>query len=373
MRLNFRTPAGRWVGYLPGLLVCLVQLAYILLLPREVAAQPAATNKTPGTSEHSTCDATDHASRAAPRIKAYPNAQVWTDANRASEEFPGFKWIGEYVRDDQALQVTTAEGKFYLSTYHGGLPGAGWDLSPIEHEWVDLKDMDKRLAAWHKIDRSAKVTGRQPPPGATILFDGSNADQWHQGKLAGASLKAGTRTKQRFQDFELYLEFLVPLKPEPPLGHPHRGNSGVFALGAYEIQIADTFGLDLNPNAWTESTLLKPFDTWCGSVYGIRPPEINMCLPPLAWQSLTINFKAARFRETDNGLQKISPAVVSVIHNGVEVHHQIELPSGTGGGREGLRPEVPNGPIVLQDHSNPNLFRNVWIVEKNTDKQQKSR
>ncbi|MEM6692233.1 MAG: DUF1080 domain-containing protein, partial [Planctomycetota bacterium] len=204
------------------------------------------------------------------------------------------------------------------------------------------------------------VVGKQPPSDAIVLFDGSRTDAWQDAKTENGFLKAGTRTKEKFRDFRLYLEFMIPLKPEPPISHPHRGNSGVFAVGAYEVQIADTFGLDMSDSAWTDIPRLKPVNTWCGSIYGISEPSVNMCLPPLTWQSLEIDFRAARF---DRG-KKVESAVMTVVLNGVVVQDSVVLPSGTGGGSSGPRREVGEGPVVLQNHSNPNLFRNVWIVPR---------
>lgn len=294
-----------------------------------------------------------------PIVRPYPDARVWQDAEVAAKEFAHFAAMGEYVREGQALQVVPAEGRFYFSLYQGGLPGAGWDGEVVAHRWVDPSAVEEQLEAWNKVDRSREVVGMQPPAGATVLFDGTSTDKWANGRMHDGCLMAGTRTKKIYKDFHLYLEFMVPLKPAPPLSHPHRGNSGVFAAGAYEVQLIDSFGLDMRPAAWSEQPMLKPADLWCGSIYGIRAPTINMCLPPLEWQSLEMEFRAARFE----GEKKVSPAVMTVRHNGVVVHDAVELPRGTGGGPAGPRPEVPEGPIVLQDHGNPNLFRNIWVVE----------
>lgn len=293
-------------------------------------------------------------------IRPYPNARVWRDRDVAAKEFAHFSAMGEYVRSGEALQVTPAEDRFYFSVYQGGLPGAGWKGDAVAHRWVDAGEVEEQLEGWTKVDRSHKVVGRQPPAGSTVLFDGSGTEQWVNGQTHNGCLMAGTRTKKIFRDFCLYLEFLAPLKPEPPVCHPHRGNSGVFAAGAYEVQLIDTFAADLDPEAWAEMPMLKPANTWCGSIYGIRAPTVNMCLPPLEWQSLEIEFRAARF----DGGKKVSPAVMTVTQNGVVVQDAVTLPSGTGGGPEGPRAEAPHGPIVLQNHGNPNLFRNIWVIEK---------
>jgi hypothetical protein len=86
-----------------------------------------------------------------------------------------------------------------------------------------------------------------------------------------------------------------------------------------------------------------------------------MCLPPLTWQSIDIDFTAARFDADEN---KISSAKITVHQNGVLVHDNFEIPSETGGGPSGPRKEVARGPIYFQNHGNPNQFRNVWVIEK---------
>lgn len=293
------------------------------------------------------------------KIRPYPNTPVWHDRNRAVREYPDYRFIGEYKRADKALQVTPAGGRFYLSVFSGGLPGDGWSGGPVAHRWVEPDKMREALQGWTKVDRSKSLVGKKPSEDAIVLFAGQDTSAWQNAKVEDGYLKPGCRTKRKFRDFRLYLEFQVPLKPEPPLSHPHRGNSGVFALGAYEVQISDTFALDPDPRAWREMAMLKPADTWCGSIYGIRPPQLNMCLPPLKWQSLEIKFSAARFQDGT----KVASAVMSVTHNGVLVHDKVELPRGTGGGPAGPRPEVAEGPIVLQDHGNPNRFRNFWLQE----------
>ena len=302
------------------------------------------------------------ASARKPRIEKYPEAAVWSDAETAAKEFSGLEFVGEFVQDNQGMQVTPAADKFYSVIYTGGLPGEGWDGSETIRQWHDAEAIKSALKGWKRVDRSSSHTGKRPPENAIVLFDGSNTKEWKNGQAKNGFLKAGTRTRKTFQDFHLYFEFLIPLKPEPPISHPHRGNSGVFALGAYEVQIADTFGLDPAPEAWQDNVMLKPVNTWCGSIYGIRAPDTNMTLPPLRWQSMEIDFTAARFKDG----KKVSPAVLSLIHNGVKVHDRIELPRGTGGGPSGPRKEVAKGPIVLQNHGNPNLFRNIWIVEKSS-------
>ncbi len=185
--------------------------------------------------------------------------------------------------------------------------------------------------------------------------------QWAHGKMKDGLLQAGAKTKKSdYQDFQLHFETLFPFKPELPLAHPWRGNSGVFALGAYELQVCDTFGVDFAPDRWEEDNVQKKPNTWCGGIYGLRAADVNVCLPPLSWQTFDLKFAAARFDDEE----KISNARMTVHQNGVKIHDDVEVTGGTGGGPKGPRPEVPTGPIYFQNHSNPNVFRNIWVIEE---------
>jgi hypothetical protein len=258
------------------------------------------------------------------------------------------------------MQVTIGKDLFYVSEYQGGLPGAGWDGGEIRHDRMDETSLEKTLMAYSKVDRSKSET-LLPPENAIVLFDGTNKDQFSFGKLSDGKLMAGAKTKkQDFTDFKLHFECLTPFKPGLPLSHPHRGNSGVFALGCYEVQVCDTFGLGLDEQSWKTEKLLKHPITACGSIYGIRAPDLNMSLPPLSWESFDIEFTAAKFDA--EGL-KSKDARMTVIQNGVTTHDDIALPRGTGGGPKGPRPEVASGPIYFQNHNNPNMFRNIWVVD----------
>jgi hypothetical protein len=124
-----------------------------------------------------------------------------------------------------------------------------------------------------------------------------------------------------------------------------RGNSGVYLQGRYEIQVLDSFGLAGESNE-------------CGAIYEQRAPRVNMSFPPLAWQSYDIDFEAAHF---DASGAKTADAVVTVRHNGVVIHDRVALEGPTGRGE----PEGPEpGPLLLQDHWNPVVYRNLWLVPR---------
>jgi hypothetical protein len=125
-----------------------------------------------------------------------------------------------------------------------------------------------------------------------------------------------------------------------------RGNSGVYLADQYEVQVLDSFGLE-------------GYDNECGGIYKAARPLVNMCFPPLSWQTYDIDFRVARF--TPDGKTKKENAFATVRHNGVPIHYNLELKSATPGGH---RADEHPGPIFLQDHGNPVRFRNIWILPR---------
>jgi Domain of Unknown Function (DUF1080) len=191
-----------------------------------------------------------------------------------------------------------------------------------------------------------------PPKDAIVLFDGRDLSGWARRgseQPAGWKIEDGAAvagggdivTKQTFTDFQLHVEFNVPLMPNAR--GQARGNSGVYLQGRYEIQVLDSFGL-------------VPQNGDCGAIYGQTPPMVNACRPPGQWQTYDILFHAPRF---DDGGRRIEKARVSVLQNGIWIQDDVEIEGGTTASMN-TDPRQP-GPIMLQDHGNPVRYRNVWL------------
>ncbi|HVR83150.1 MAG TPA: DUF1080 domain-containing protein [Planctomycetota bacterium] len=188
------------------------------------------------------------------------------------------------------------------------------------------------------------------PEGATIIDasqlmheDGKPCD-W---PLVDGALEVGKGhmiTKEKYQDFQLHVEFNIP---EPPEGAKDqaRSNSGVYLQRRYEVQILESYGQD------------PPLFNGCGSLYRQKAPDKNAAKKPGEWQTYDITFKAARFE----GGKKTAGARITVVWNGVKVHDDYEIKDKTGAGK----PEGPEpGPILFQDHGAKVKFRNIWILPR---------
>lgn len=197
--------------------------------------------------------------------------------------------------------------------------------------------------------------GSTPPSDAVVLFDGTDLSGWENGsgEAAGWKVEGGfmevvpgsgnIRTKEQFGDCQLHLEWAAP---EEVKGEGQgRGNSGVFLMGIYEIQVLDCFENPTYPDGTT------------GGIYGQNPPLVNACRPPGVWQTYDIIWNAPRF----DGENLVSPARVTVILNGVVLHHGKEL-LGPTTHRDiaEYSAHAPEGPLELQDHGDLVRFRNIW-------------
>ena len=303
--------------------------------------------------------------------------EAFTDPAKAG---PDFAVQGEYAGSiniqGQSVKVglhviAQGDGKFAGVGYHGGVPGDGWKKGDhrtrssgktengvttlvaddgqyrvrIENGKATALNLNgEALGTLDKLERKSPTLGAKPPAGAIVLFDGSNADHFPGAKMTDDHLlKAGAIGKDEFTDYTLHIEFRTPFMPTST--GQGRGNSGVYLQNRYEVQVLDSFGLEGENNE-------------CGGLYSVNAPMINMCYPPLSWQTYDIEHQAARF----DGDKKTQNTKITIKHNGVTIYDHYEMPRNTPGGAE---TETPGrGPIMLQDHGNPVVFRNIWVVEK---------
>ena len=200
----------------------------------------------------------------------------------------------------------------------------------------------------------------KPPSDAIVLFDGKDISKWvkkmdgspavwkvENGYLEVAAKTGDIRTKDSFGDCQLHVEFR---EPDPPKGEDQdRGNSGVFLMGLYEIQVLDSY------NSKTYA------DGQASAVYGQYPPLVNASRAPGQWQTYDIIWHGPRF---DASGKLTRPAHVTVFHNGVLTQDNVELTGPTG---HHVRPPYVAGPdklpLALQDHNHPVRFRNIWVRE----------
>lgn len=191
----------------------------------------------------------------------------------------------------------------------------------------------------------------RPPSDAVVLFDGRSLDAWDgagEWEVKDGALVAGKgdlRTRELFGDLQLHVEWMTPLSVSGAKVSD-RGNSGVFLLDRYEVQIFD--------NHLTNTIYA---DGMAGAIYGQHSPLVNASRAPGEWQTFDVVLTAPRFRP---GAE--SPGRVTVFHNGVLVQNATVLLGGT---RHRLLPDtsphpVP-APIRLQAHGSPVRFRNIWV------------
>lgn len=303
--------------------------------------------------------------------------KTWTDPEVALSEDPDFSIQGEYgsaKEGDTHLGVQVVAlgaGSFDAYVLESGLPGLGWTpdkartllkgarqddkivfessdksiTATIQNGKYMLTDKDGKKSELPRIERKSSSLGMTPPKDAVVLFDGSSAEQWEKGRVENGLLAAGCTSKQAFGSYRLHLEFRTPYKPAAR--GQGRGNSGIYQSGRWETQVLDSFGLDGKDNE-------------CGGIYSISKPKLNMCLPPLIWQTYDVDFTAAKF---DAAGKRTAWPRITVRLNGVLVHEDLELNKDFTTSAPFSTPLVnPEGPVHIQDHGNPVFFRNIWIV-----------
>ncbi len=194
---------------------------------------------------------------------------------------------------------------------------------------------------------------QQAPSDAIVLFDGKNCDAFVGGEKCKIEDGAftigpgGIRTKQDFGDIQLHLEFATPAEVKG--NGQGRGNSGVYLMGRYEVQILDSYENETY------------YDGQCAAIYKQSPPLVNASRGPGQWQTYDIIFDAPRFNE-DGSVAK--PTRVTVLHNGLLVQHDFDLLGGTAYDRPPSYTKHPEKqPFNIQYHGNPVRFRNVWVRE----------
>lgn len=197
----------------------------------------------------------------------------------------------------------------------------------------------------------AGKTGTAAPSDATVLFDGTTLDQFQKTlwKIRKGVLVAGRgnlQTKGVYGDCQLHLEWRAP---DPPRGKPENmGNSGIFFMGLYELQIYDSFSSKIYA------------DGSAAAIYGQTPPKVNVSRRPGEWQSYDVIFKAPVFKER----KLVEQGTITVLHNGVFVHNNTKiLGPAAHKTTKPYRPHAAKLPIMIQGHSSPVEFRNIWIRE----------
>ncbi len=194
-------------------------------------------------------------------------------------------------------------------------------------------------------------TDSDPPSDATVLFDGTDMSKWNNGENwpvkdgVVSSGKGPIVSKDQFGDCQVHVEWSAPL-PVKGSGQG-RGNSGIFLMGTYEIQVLDSYDNETY------------HDGQAGAIYKQTPPAANANRPPGQWNSYDIFWTAPRF--DDHG-KLTSPAYITAVHNGVLILNHFELKGDTPFNRPPqYRDHGPKGPISIQDHGNPVRFRNIWV------------
>ena len=266
---------------------------------------------------------------------------------------------------NRSLPVAIAAVAIALTSGCRTMPNSDSDAVAEWHEGLPNQHKSKWLVHDLRRPKPAKVspgaTSDAAPSDAVVLFDGTDLSEWvypgDEGKAAAWDIADGAMqlnntgsilTKQSFRDCQLHIEWANPNPPE--LEDQARGNSGIFFMNRYEIQVLDNYD---NPTY---------ADGYAGGVYGQHPPIVNACRPSGEWQSYDIVFRAPRF----DGDEVLEPARVTVFHNGVLTAHNAEFFGETVWRQAAqYKPEghPDEAPIQIQDHGDEQKmrFRNIWI------------
>ena len=286
--------------------------------------------------------------------KAVPGVGYVVAEQRRGEQGPSYRVVvkavesglvqktvvgwGAKIDQTATLRGTEGQGKLALS-------GGDW-----KGEIADGKLTAEGKAGKFELTFTVRKSPTElaaPPAGATVLlpYEAGKAPslgEWANPKWPtstdGSMMVQGgdNRTKRQFDNFRLHLEFMVPP------GAKGGGNSGVYILDRYEIQVLDSFGKDR-------------YKGGCAAVYQTFAPMVNASLPAGRWQTFDIEFFGPVMKSGE--AEKLP--VITVRHNGIVVHKDVTIPHATGSARS--RGHGAPGPIRLQDHGAPDHYRNIWI------------
>lgn len=236
----------------------------------------------------------------------------------------------------------------------------GGAVIPALSQQKDIKLPPEATEFWEPEPRvvSPGASDHLPPSDAIVLFDGKNLDQWkglkggsdapwkvEDGAFTVVPRTGGIESKESFGDAQIHLEWRSP--GEVKGTSQGRGNSGFFLMGKYEIQILDSYDNRTYSNGQA------------ASVYKQHPPLVNAMRPPGEWNSYDIIFTAPRFNK--DGML-VSPARVTVLHNGILVQNNVELRGPTEYiGIPNYKAHEEELPYQIQDHGDPVSFRNIWV------------
>jgi hypothetical protein len=299
------------------------------------------------------------------------------------------EFVGQVKEDDSASQENKAKGKdrmrvsstialqlrpvgndqFDGLAYVGGLPGqAGCKLKEVTRYigrrngdtlvlsggkqaiFVDVEgctlidSQGRNVGRLDRTERISKSIDVRPPEGAIVIFDGKSTDQLSPGEFTDeGNLKHGAVIGPMAQDFDLHVEFKLPLMPDQL--DQKRGNSGIYVQSRYECQVLDSFAT-------------MPAINSSGAIYEFKPADLNAALPPTVWQTYDIRFTAPRWNAN---AEKIRNARISSWLNGIQVQNEVEIKSQTG---LGAKEEPTLLPTKLQNHHDAVQFRNVWMIDR---------
>jgi len=259
--------------------------------------------------------------------------------------------------DSPMLTVPSLAGGVAAAGLIVAVPAAAQNPTPPGATWP-VHAMDRPRPP--VVDPGSEPPPAPPPNDAVVLFGGATLEAWTHGE-GGAPARwtvrdgamevnpgaGGLRTRRAFGDIQLHIEWSAPV---PARGEgQERGNSGVFLMGLYEVQVLDSWRNDTYP------------DGQAGALYGQAPPLVNAVRPPGQWNAYDIVFRRPRFA---TGGELLQPARVTVVLNGIVIHNNAALQGRTAHGAAArYAPHEDRLPLSLQDHGDRVRFRNIWVRE----------